>query len=322
MGDPPMGAKMEFRDYYARLGLEKSATPEDIKRAYRKLARKYHPDVSKEPDAEAQFKEVAEAYEVLKDPERRAAYDAVGTQHGGSSDFQPPPGWNSGFEFSGAGDGVDPGHSDFFEALFGRGAAGMRSAQGSTQAGGNDHHAKVQIDLMDSYRGARQTISLQVPVRDAQGNFTLQSRQLEVNIPKGVRDGQHLRLKGMGGPGHGTGAPGDLYLEIHFARHKLFRVEGSNIYLDLPIAPWEAALGGSVTIPAPDGNIQLVVPAGSASGRRLRLRGKGLPGAPPGDLYAALSITVPPADNDAAKAAYHALAKSFEGFNPRAGMEG
>jgi curved DNA-binding protein len=313
---------MKFKDYYARLGLEKSATPEDIKRAYRKLARKYHPDVSKEADAESQFKEVAEAYEVLRDPERRAAYDSVGTQHGGQSDFQPPPGWNSGFEFSGAGDGTDAGYSDFFEALFGRGAAGMRGAQGPSPSNGDDHHAKVQINLLDSYRGARRSITLQVPVRDAKGNLTLQSRQLEVNIPKGVRDGQHLRLKGMGGAGNGTGPAGDLYLEIQFAPHKLYRVEGRDVYVTVPVAPWEAALGASITFPAPDGDIQLTVPAGSPAGRNLRLRGKGLPGVPPGDLYAVLSIALPPAGTDNANKAYQALAKSFEGFNPRAGMEG
>lgn len=312
---------MEFRDYYARLGLERSATPEDIKRAYRKLARKYHPDVSKEPDAESQFKEVAEAYEVLKDPERRAAYDNVESRHGGHSDFRPPPGWNSGFEFSGSGTGEDQGYSDFFEALFGRGAARMRGAQGSAHSSGNDHHAKVQVDLMDSYRGARRSISLQVPAHDAQGNLTLQPRQLEVNIPKGVRDGQHLRLKGMGGPGQGAGSAGDLYLEIQLAPHKLYRVVGRDVYVTLPVAPWEAALGASITVPAPDGDIQVSVPAGSPAGRNLRLKGKGLPGTPPGDLYAVLSIAMPPAGTEEAKAAYQALAKSFEGFNPRAGME-
>jgi curved DNA-binding protein len=312
---------MEFKDYYARLGLGRDAKPEDIRRAYRQLARKYHPDVSKEADAEAQFKEVAEAYEVLKDPERRAAYDAVGSQHSGQRDFRPPPGWNTGFEFSGGGEeGPISDHSDFFEALFGR-AAGMRGAQGPAHAGGTDHHAKVQIDLMDAYHGARRSISLRVPVRDNQGNLALQTRELEVNIPKGVRDGQHLRLKGMGGPGHGTGSAGDLYLEVHFAPHKLFRVDGHNIYIDLPVTPWEAALGASVTVPVPDGKIQLSVPAGSPAGRTLRLRGKGLPGTPPGDLYAVLVIALPPAIDDRARAAYQALANSFADFNPRASME-
>ncbi|HYP81283.1 MAG TPA: DnaJ C-terminal domain-containing protein [Steroidobacteraceae bacterium] len=312
---------MEFKDYYARLGVDKTAKLEDIKRAYRKLARKYHPDVSKEPDAEAQFKEVAEAYEVLKDPERRAAYDNVGSQHGGHGEFHPPPDWNSGFEFTGAaGDEPDPGRSDFFEALFGQAAMGMRGARG--HAPGGDHHAKVVIDLMDAYRGARRTIELQVPVRDPQGNLKLESRQLEVSIPKGVRDGQHLRLKGMGGPGHGAGDAGDLYLEIHFAPHKLFRVEGRDVHVDLPVAPWEAALGSSVTVPTPDGSVQLSIPAGSPSGRRLRLKGKGIPGSPAGDLYAVLSISLPPAPDEPSKAAYQALAGSFSGFNPRVAMQG
>jgi len=313
---------MDFKDYYATLGLAKGASQDDIKRAYRKLARKYHPDVSKEPDAEARFKDVAEAYEALKDPERRAAYDAVGQQHGGDRDFRPPPGWNSGFEFSdAAGDAPDLDRSDFFEALFGRAAAGgARGPRRAAHAPGDDHHARVQIDLVDSYLGARRTISLQAPVRDAEGRVSLQPRQLEVNIPKGVREGQHLRLKGQGGPGHGAGANGDLYLEVQFAPHRLFRVDGRDVHVELPIAPWEAALGASVTVPTPDGSVQLQVPAGSHAGRTLRLRGKGLPGSPAGDLLAVLSIALPPADNEAAQAAYRALAGSFAQFNPRAAM--
>ncbi len=332
---------MEFRDYYAKLGLSKGATPDDIKRAYRKLARRYHPDVSKEPDAEAKFKDVAEAYEVLRDPERRAAYDAVGQQfggrrpggaqadgrhpdgppHGTGPDFSPPPGWNSGYEFSGsAGPEDDVARSEFFEALFGRAAAGMRAGRASMHVAGDDHHARVQIDLLDAYRGGKRTISLQSPVRDAQGGLSLQSRQLEVNIPKGVREGQHLRLRGQGSPGHGAGPAGDLYLEVHFAPHGLFRVDGLDVYVDLAVAPWEAALGASVTVPTPDGSVQLAVPAGSHAGRRLRLRGKGLPATPPGDLYAVLSIALPPAGDPAARSAYQAFADHFSGFDPRAAM--
>jgi len=313
-------ASMDFKDYYATLGLAKAATQEEIKRSYRKLARKYHPDVSKEPDAEARFKEVAEAYEALKDPARRAAYDAVGQQHGAEREFRPPPGWNSGYEF-GDGAGDDASRSDFFEALFGRANSGMRAERASMHAAGDDHHARVQVDLPDAYRGGRRTITLQAPVRDAQGRLSLQPRQLEVNIPKGVQDGQHLRLKGQGGPGHGKGAAGDLYLEVQITPGKLFRVDGRDVYVDLPVAPWEAALGASVTVPTPDGSVQLVVPAGSPAGRSLRLRGKGLPATPPGDLYAVLSIALPPAANDAGQAAYRALAGSFEGFNPRVALE-
>ncbi len=313
---------MEFKDYYARLGVEKSATPEEIKRAYRKLARKYHPDVSKEPDAEAQFKEVAEAYEALKNPELRAAYDSVGSQHAGGKDFRPPPDWDSGFEFTeGTGAQSNRERSDFFEALFGRAGASARGRGAPANASGDDHHAKVQIELAESYRGGRRTISLQVPVRDEQGRLNFKTRQLEVNIPKGVRAGQHLRLKGQGGAGHGTGPAGDLYLEVQFAPHRLFRVDGCDVYFDLPVAPWEAALGASVSVPTPDGNVQLAVPAGSPSGRRLRLRGKGLPATPPGDLYAVLSVALPPAGNEVAQAAYRTLADSFGDFNPRAAME-
>ncbi len=312
---------MEFKDYYATLGVERSAAQDEIKRAYRKLARKYHPDVSKEPDAEARFKEVAEAYEALNDAEKRAAYDDVGKRYAGGQDFTPPPGWDSGFEFSGRefGGGESFDHSDFFEALFGRRGAG--AARAPVHAAGSDSHAKVQIDLEDAYRGARRSLSLRVPQVDAHGQVTLQERQIELNIPKGIREGQHLRLAGQGGPGHGDGKAGDLYLEITFRPHPLFRVDGRDVYLDLPVAPWEAALGASVTAPTPDGSVQLGVPPGSSAGRKLRLRGKGLPSTPPGDLYAVLSIALPPADSEAAKDAFGTFARSFAGFNPRRPLE-
>jgi len=223
---------MEFKDYYATLGVERTASQDEIKRSYRKLARKYHPDVSKESDAEARFKEVAEAYEALSDPEKRAAYDDVGRRYQRGQEFQPPPGWDSGFEFSGRdtgpGEGMD--FSDFFESLFGRHARGAR-APDTMHAAGGDHHAKIVIDLEDAYRGARRTISLRVPVIDAQGQVTLEERQLDVNIPKGVREGQHLRLAGQGGAGHGSGPAGDLYLEIAFRPHDHFRVDGRDVYL-------------------------------------------------------------------------------------------
>ncbi|WP_374564857.1 DnaJ C-terminal domain-containing protein [Ideonella sp.] len=312
---------MEFKNYYATLGVEKTATPDEIKRAYRKLARKYHPDVSKEPDAEARFKEVSEAYEALGDPERRAAYDEVGQRYQRGQEFRPPPGWDSGYEFSGGGgpgDGMD--FSDFFESLFGRHAQGGR-AHGAPHATGTDHHAKITIDLADAYRGARRSVSLQVPVTDAQGRVAWQERQLDVNIPQGVREGQHLRLAGQGAAGHGGGPAGDLYLEIAFRPHPHFRVDGRDVYLNLPIAPWEAALGATVTAPTPDGSVQLTVPPGSSSGRKLRLKGKGLPGNPAGDLYAVLGITVPAADSPEAKEAYAALARSFAHFNPRSTLE-
>jgi len=322
---------MEFKDYYATLGVERSATPDEIKRAYRKLARKYHPDVSKEPDAEARFKEVAEAYEALGDAEKRAAYDDVGQRYKRGQDFQPPPGWESGFEFSGRdfGGGEAFDHSDFFEALFGRrgaggfeGFEGFGGARAAPHAAGSDSHAKVLIELEDAYRGARRTLSLRVPQTGAQGRVTLMERQIEINIPKGIREGQHLRLAGQGGPGRGEGKAGDLYLEIGFLPHRLFRVDDRDVYLDLPVAPWEAALGASVTVPTPDGSVQLNVPAGSSAGRKLRLRGKGLPSNPPGDMYAVLVIALPPADTEAAKDAYRAMAQANARFNPRRSLEG
>jgi curved DNA-binding protein len=324
--------RMEFKDYYATLGVERDASQEDIKRAYRKLARKYHPDVSKLPDAETRFKEVAEAHEALIDPERRAAYDDISRRHAQGQPFEPPPGWGAGPGFGArrpgarsgnagqaAGGGAD--YSAFFESLFGRAGRGRSpfadAGGASMNMPGRDHHAKVVIDLEDSYRGARRMLSLRVPVIDEQGRGAMQERQLEVNIPKGVREGQHLRLVGQGAAGEGGAAAGDLFLEITMRPHPRFRVDGRDVYLDLPVAPWEAALGATVTAHTPDGDVQLGIPAGSTPGRKLRLKGRGLPGKQPGDLYAVLHIALPPATTDAAKDAYAALAKAFPAYDPR-----
>ncbi|MCK9285088.1 MAG: DnaJ domain-containing protein [Rhodocyclaceae bacterium] len=308
---------MKFKDYYETLGVPRGATQDDIKRAYRKRARKYHPDVSKEPDAEARFKELGEAYAVLKDAEKRVAYDQMGSEWKAGQDFQPPPGWDAGFEFSGRGDGTD--QSDFFEALFGRHARG--GSQSGRHGRGQDHHAKVLIDLEDAYRGAQRSIFLRLPELDGQGHVAMRERRLDVSIPKGIHAGQHLRLAGQGEPGFGDGPPGDLYLEIGFNPHAQFRVDGRDVFLDLPLAPWEAALGCSVTAPTPEGSVHLTIPAESAAGRQLRLKGRGIPGNPPGDLYAVLTIVLPPAVGEAEKDAYRALAKAFD-FNPRAEMKG
>ena len=310
---------MEFKDYYATLGVQALATQDEIKRAYRKLARKYHPDVSKEADAEARFKDLAEAYEALNDDEKRAAYDDAVERHKNGQAFGAQPGRDSGYEFSGRdGGGTEAfDHSDFFEALFGRRSGGARAARQPGPVAGGDHHATVQIDLQDAYRGGRRSITLRFPKRDEQGRVTMQDRQLEVNIPKGIRAGQHLRLSGQGEAGFGDAAAGDLYLEIEFAPHPQFRVDGRDVYLDLPVAPWEAALGASVTAPMPDGSVELTVPAGSSAGRKLRLKGKGLPSVPPGDLYAVLTIALPPADSPPAQDAYRAMSKAFGDFNPR-----
>ena len=327
---------MEFKDYYATLGVERTATQEEIKRAYRKLARKFHPDVSREPNAEARFKDVAEAHEALIDPERRAAYDDIARRQASGQPFEPPPGWDSGYEFSGRGGGGGGSHgtagsdadfSDFFESLFGRaqrqgGGEGMRRhASGPGPMQGGDHHAKVTIDLLDSYRGAQRTMQLRMPVVDAQGRATLKERQLEVNIPQGVRQGQHLRLLGQGAAGYGGAAAGDLYLEIEFAPHAVFRLDGRDVYFDLPVAPWEAALGATVHAPTPEGSVQLNIPPGSTQGRKLRLKGKGLPGAQAGDLYAVLTIAVPAAPTEPEKLAWQALAQAYPHYNPRAALE-
>jgi curved DNA-binding protein len=309
---------MQFKDYYAILGVSRDAAPDEIKRAYRKLARKYHPDVSKLPGTEERFKEVSEAHEVLMDAEKRAAYDAVGRPGSGERDFSPPPGWEAGFEFRGADAGADfADHSDFFEALFGR--RPPRAARGAAHGRGEDHHAKVLIDLEDSYRGARRSITLRVPVSDGRDHLVLAERQLEVAIPQGVLSGQHLRLVGQGGPGAGGAPAGDLFLEIALRPHPLYRVEGRDVRFELPVAPWEAALGAEVDAPTPQGTVRLTVPAGSVQGRSLRLKGRGIPGQPPGDLYADLRIVLPAADTEAARHLYREMAGQLH-FNPRAAM--
>ncbi len=314
---------MDYKDYYKIMGLEKTATQDEIKRAYRKLARKYHPDVSKEADAEIRFKEVGEAYEALKDPEKRAAYDQLGANWQAGQDFNPPPDWNAGFEFSGgdytAGGAAD--YSDFFEALFGRGAAG---AGGQRHGGfhshgrdrGEDHHAKVFIDLEDAYRGATRSINLQTPELDNQGHVVMKQRTLNVKIPRGVKQGQRIRLSGQGSVSMGDTRPGDLYLQIEFNPHNIYRVDGHDVYLDLPVTPWEAALGASVKVPTPDGPVDLKIAAGTPTGRKLRLKGRGIPAATPGDLYVVPQITLPPADTDAAKTIYQNMQQELD-YNPR-----
>ncbi|BAO44194.1 DnaJ C-terminal domain-containing protein [Thiolapillus brandeum] len=316
---------MEFEDYYKVMGVSRDATQDEIKRAYRKLARKYHPDVSKEKDAEEKFKQLGEAYEVLKDPEKRAAYDQLGKNWKAGQDFNPPPDWDAGFEFSGGGytdAGNAEAYSDFFESLFG-GRARSHSSAGAAGRGfnmrGQDHHAKVLIDLEDAYKGATRSITLQVPEVDASGHVITRKRTLNVRIPKGVRQGQQIRLAGQGAPGVGQGGNGDLYLEIEFRQHPFFRVEGRDVYLELPVAPWEAALGGKVQVPTPAGKLDLKIPAGSNTGRKMRLKGKGIPGKQVGDLYVELKVMVPPADTDKAKELYRQMEKELA-FNPRAAL--
>ncbi len=299
---------MQFKDYYEVLGVARDAGDDEIKRAYRKLARKYHPDVSKEADAEARFKELGEAYEVLRDAEKRAAYDRLGARYRSGQDFQPPPDWGTGFEFSGGGGGGDGAFSDFFESLFGRRAAPTQAAA--------DHHARIAIDLEDAFTGAERQVTLQSAQRGADGRVHMVDRNLALRIPRGVREGQRLRLAGQGAPGL-DGRRGDLYLEIQFKPHRWYRVEGRDLHLKLPVAPWEAALGGQVIAPTPAGRVELAIPAGAQSGRRLRLKGRGLPGAPAGDLYVELEVVLPPADSEAARALYRRMADELR-FDPRA----
>jgi len=316
---------MEYKDYYKIIEPDKNATQDEIKRAYRKLARKYHPDVSKEKDAEAKFKELGEANDVLKDTEKRAAYDQLGSNWQAGQDFKPPPDWDAGFEFSGENysGGDSAAFSDFFESLFGQqergGFTGRQGGRTQYQNKGEDHHAKVLIDLDDAFQGTTRSITLRSPKIDAQGHVTTHERTLNIKIPRGVKQGQQIRLAGQGSPGIGGGAAGDLYLEIEFNPHSFYRVEGHDIYLELPLAPWEAALGASVKVPTPGGVIDLKIPADSVSGRKLRLKGRGIPAKSPGDFYAILRISLPSGNTEQAKNLYQKMQQELA-FNPRASL--
>jgi curved DNA-binding protein len=312
---------MEFKDYYEIMGVSRDAPQDEIKRVYRKLARKYHPDVSKEADADSRFKELGEAYEVLKDPEKRAAYDQLGANWQQGQDFRPPPDWDAGFEYSGGFGGADSARfSDFFESIFGRAGAGSRAAQGGFQSRGEDHHARILVDLDDAFTGAERAISLHAPVVDAQGHVGTKERTLNVRIPAGIKAGQQIRLSGQGSPGFGGGPAGDLYLEVEFKPHRLYSVEDRDLYLELPLAPWEAALGARVRVPTPAGAVDLNIPAGTKAGKKMRLKGRGLPAKTPGDLYVVVKIVLPPADSEAAKALYRQMQQELA-FDPRSALE-
>lgn len=306
---------MEFKDYYQALGVARDAPAEAIKKAYRKLARKYHPDVSKEPDAGKRMAEINEANTVLSDPEKRAAYDQLG-RHQPGEEFRPPPGWDAGFEHSEHGRSAAEAaeFSQFFSEIFGtmgrdpRQRRG-RGAEGANGYRGNDHHARILLDLEDSFAGVTRQITLRAPKLDGQGRVTLEEHSLSVKIPAGIREGQIIRLAGQGEPGIGNGKPGDLLLEVRFKPHPRLRVEGRDLLLTLPVAPWEAALGALIDVDLPGGAISMRIPAGAQAGKQLRVRGKGLPGDPPGDLYVDLRIVAPPAGTPKAKELYEALAK-------------
>jgi curved DNA-binding protein len=320
---------VEYKDYYHALGVSKTASADEIKKAYRKLVRKYHPDVSKEADADKKTKELNEAYGVLGDAEKRAAYDALGNngQYRAGQEFRPPPDWGN---MGGMGGGRAPGgagfDSDFFADLFAN-IGGNRGRGRPMQQRGGDSHAALEIDLADAYHGASRTVSVRLQEEDAHGRTVTRERTLDVNIPQGITAGQQLRLSGQGHPGSGGAPAGDLYLEIRFRHHARYRIEGRDVYQTVPVAPWEAALGAQIDVPTPSGRVTVAVPPKSQGGRKLRLKGRGIPpsraqaqsGAAGGDLYLMLELVLPPADTERARQLYETMARELD-FNPRAGM--
>lgn len=313
---------MQYKDYYAVLGVPREATAEEIKKAFRRLARKYHPDVSKEKDAESRMKEVNEAYAVLSDAEKRAAYDSLGSGYRPGEEFRPPPDWGAGFEFSTHGfsphEAAD--FSEFFSQLFGGlgGGRGFRASGGTFRAPGEDHHAKVYLDIEEAYTEITRQVTLRLPKMDAQGRSSLETRTLNVKVPKGVREGQIIRLAGQGAPGIGGGPTGDLLLEVHFKPHPRFRPDGRDLHMTLPVAPWEAALGSVIAVDLPSGLVKVRIPEAAQNGKQLRVRGKGIPGDPPGDLLLELQVVLPPADTPKARELYERMARELA-FDPRQG---
>lgn len=316
---------MDYKDYYSILGVGKAADAATIKKEYRKQARKYHPDVNQDSAAEQKFKDLGEAYEVLKDPEKRKAYDQFGANW---KNGQQQPNYNQqsrhayasgtggggGFDFGGGFENAGQ-YSDFFESLFGDQYHGRGDRRSSFQQKGHDVDASIRIPLEDAYHGNSRTITFETPTLSPGGALENKRRTLHVKIPKGIKNGGKIRLKGQGGPGYNGGQPGDMYIRIDIDKHKWFTVEGSDLYLTLPVAPWEAALGGKVNVPTPAGTIKLNIPKGSASGKKMRLKGKGIPSKQPGDLYVELQVVLPPADNEKTSQLYEEM-KNLN-FNPR-----
>jgi len=307
---------VKYKDYYQILGVARDASPDEIKKAYRKLAHQYHPDVSKDPAGEEKFKEIAEAYETLKSPEKRSAYDELGAHRPGE-EFRPTPDWeqhHGGARFS----FEDLDLADLFASLAAQ-RQGAGGGGGALRLAGQDFEAAVQISLEQAFHGTEVELQLAMPERDAQGRLHRVAHTLKVRIPKGATDGQRLRLRGKGGKGLNGGRDGDLWLTIGLHPHPLFRVSGHDLYLDLPLAPWEAVLGTSVEVPTPGGAVQLKVPPNTAAGSRMRLAGRGLPrpDATAGDLYALVQIAVPASAGERERKLYEQLAAG-SGFDPRA----
>lgn len=307
---------MEYQDYYQRLGVSRDASSDEIKKSYRRLARKYHPDVSQEKDAEEKFKAVKEAYEVLSNADKRKAYDQMGSDWQQGQGFEPPPGWN--YQQSSHSEHMNPeDFSDFFEHIFGQ----QRHAQQQrAHQRGSDQHVKLSISLEDAFQGAVREIQLREPHIDRSQGVTYKTKTLRVKIPAGATQGQLIRLAGQGSPGIGDGPKGDLYLEIDLLPHPHFTVDNQNIRLVLPIAPWEAALGAKVSVPTLGGRVDMQIPAGSQTGNTLRLKGRGLPGKTSGDQYVSLKIVTPPANTEQAKALYEQMQQNLA-FDPRADFD-
>jgi len=341
---------VKYQDYYETLGVSRSASQDEIQKAYRKLARKYHPDINKSSDAETKFKQVNEAYEVLKDPAKRKKYDQLGHNWQAGDDFTPPPGWESFWQTGGGsrrggagrattgsgggsrtfhfgdfgGSDYEPfsgGFSDFFNSIFGNAFGGMDDEAAASRGwarAGEDHEADITISLEDAFQGGKKTVTLQQRETDSRGQIHTSRKNFEVNIPAGITEGRRLRLGGQGGPGSGGGSAGDLYLRIHIAPHPRFRVDGPDIETDVPVAPWEAALGGKITVPLVGGTASITLPAGTQSGKKFRLKGKGLrsSGKERGDLYAVVKIVVPEELTSTERDLFRQLAEKSS-FRPR-----
>lgn len=306
---------MKYKDYYQALGVDRNASTDDIKKAYRKLAHKYHPDVSKEPEAERKFKEVAEAYATLKDPEKRQDYDSLGKRPAGEA-FSPPPEWQ---RYYGAGASAfdDVELSDILGAFRSGGRSSQRRGPGASPFPGQDFEVAVAVPVEVIHSGGETEVSVEMPEYDARGLPHRVPRTFRVKIPKGALEGQCLRLAGKGGPGRHGGKPGDLYIVLGIAEHPWYRVSGRDLYLDVPLAPWEAVLGAKVEIPTPGGKIELNIKSGTTAGQRLRIPGRGLPSSTGnGDFFAVVRIEVPKQVGKREQELYESLAATSS-FNPR-----